>query len=113
MAKTNKSDSSSQKPRRRPASTPEAREQQLISKAYDVAERQLDDGTISASALTQLLKAGSLKTQLELEKLRKEQGLMEAKTEALNSAKNSEELFKAAMDAFRSYSGLGADNHDD
>ena len=113
MAKTSKSTPSSQKPRRRPASTPEAREQQLISKAYDVAERQLDDGTISASALTQLLKAGSLKTQLELEKLRKEQGLMEAKTEALNSAKNSEELFKAAMDAFRSYSGLGADNHDD
>lgn len=112
MAKTTKSESSPTKPRKKPALTPEARENQLISLAYDLAERQLLDGTISASALTELLKAGSRKREKELAKLDKENDNLIAKTEALQSAKRVEELYSEAMAAFRSYSGLGADNHD-
>lgn len=111
MAKPKKSESSPTKPRKRPALTPEARENQLISMAYDVAEQQLRDGTISASVLTELIKAGSRKREKELAKLDKENDNLIAKTEALQSAKRVEELYSNAMKAFRAYSGLGADEH--
>lgn len=113
MAKPQKSTTSQRKPRKRPATSPEARENQLIAMAYDLAEKQLIDGTISASALTELLKAGSRKREAELLKLENENDLVQAKTEALQSAKRVEELYESAMKAMRSYSGLGADDHYD
>lgn len=113
MARPKKSETSRTKPRKRPATSPEAREKQLISLAYDVAEQQLLDGTISASALTQLLKAGSLKTEYEIEKLRRDNELAEAKTENLRAAKRIDELYEAAMNAMRSYSGQIENRHDD
>ena len=112
MATKKKPSSSKSKPRKRPATSPEAREKQLISMAYDLAEQQLLDGTISASALTQLLKAGSEKTRLENQKLETDNTLNEAKTETLRSAKRVEELYEEAMKAYRSYRGLGADDHE-
>ena len=112
MARPKKSEETQTKPRKRPATSPEARENQLISMAYDVAEQQLRDGTISASVLAELIKAGSKKRQAELEKLQKDTELNEAKAAALASAKRVEELYSEAMAAFRTYSGLGADDHD-
>jgi hypothetical protein len=113
MAKPKKSEETQAKPRKRPATSPEARENQLISMAYDVAEQQLRDGTISAAVLAELIKAGSKKRQAELEKLQKDTELNEAKAAALASAKRVEELYSEAMAAFRTYSGLGADDHTD
>ena len=43
-----KRDSGNAAPRRRPATTPEGREQQLGALAYDLAEKQLENGTASA-----------------------------------------------------------------
>ena len=39
-----------------PATTPEARENQLIAKAIDLAEKQLMDGTASSQVITHFLK---------------------------------------------------------
>lgn len=99
--------SSKAKPRMRPASTPEAREKQLVSLAVDLAEQQLMDGTASSQVLSHFLKLGTSKNELELEKLRNENLLLKAKTEALESAKNIEALYKDAISAMQRYSGAG------
>lgn len=91
--------------RNRPARTPEGRQQQMIGYAMDLAEQQLIEGTASSQVITHFLKLGSLKTQLELEKLRHENQLMEAKTKALESATNQEEIYKAAVEAMQRYTG--------
>lgn len=97
-------------PRRRPPATSvEARENQLISLAVDLAERQLSEGTASSQVITHYLKLGTTKERLEKEKLEKENELLKAKTEAIQSAKRVEELYKEALNAMRSYSGQGGD----
>ena len=49
----------------RPALTPEARENQLISLASDLAEKQLREGTASSQVITHYLKLGSTKERIE------------------------------------------------
>ena len=89
----------------RPALTPEARENQLISLAVDLAEKQLLEGTASSQVITHYLKLGTTKEKLEREILEKQKELIEAKTENLQSAKRIEELYKNALDAMKNYSG--------
>lgn len=96
---------SSSKKKIRPALSPESRENQLISLAVDLAEKQLLEGTASSQVITHFLKLGTTKTELEKEKLRNETKLMQAKTENLESAKNIEAMYKEAIDAMRDYSG--------
>ena len=103
MAKKKATPLKSRKPR--PAITPEARENQLIALAYDLVEQRLLDGTATSQETTHFLKLGSAKSKLEMEKLRRENNLLEAKKEALDSSKRSEELFEKALLAMRSYSG--------
>lgn len=89
-----------------PARTVEARENQLIQAAVDLAEKQLSDGTASAQVITHYLKLGSTKERLEKEKLKNENELLRAKTEALQSAKRIEDLYANALSAMRSYGGV-------
>ena len=89
----------------RPALTPEARENQLIAKAYDLVEQRLDDGTATSQETTHFLKHGSVKAKLEPEKLRKETDLLVSKKEVLDSAKRMEELYSEALDAMKRYGG--------
>ena len=97
-------------PRRsRPALTPEARENQMISLAIDCAEQQLRDGTASSQVITHYLKLGSTKERLEKEKLERENELLRARTESLQSMKHIEELYTNALKAMRKYSGSGDD----
>lgn len=91
----------------RPASTPEARENQLISMAYDLAEERMRNGTATSQEITHFLKLGSEKSRMEAEKLRKEVELLKAKTDVLESSKVAEELYSKAIDAMRRYSGHG------
>lgn len=93
----------------RPALTPKARDNQLIFLATDLAERQLREGTASSQVITHYLKLGATreKEQLELERLREENKLLKAKTEALQSQKSSEELYANAIKAMKQYSGYG------
>lgn len=89
----------------RPALTPEARENQLISLAVDLAEKQLLEGTASSQVITHYLKLGSTKERIEKEILEEQKKLISAKTENLQSAKRIEELYKKAMDSMRLYAG--------
>lgn len=89
----------------RPALTPEARENQLIYLATDLAEQQLRDGTASSQVITHYLKLGTTKEKIEREILEKQKDLLVAKTEALQSAKHIEELYANAISAMRQYSG--------
>lgn len=91
----------------RPALTPEARENQLISLATDLVEQRLLDGSASAQETTYFLKQGSLKTKLEMEKLREENQLLKAKTESIQSQKRVEELYMEALNYMRKYAGQG------
>ena len=104
MAKVNISES---KRKIRPALTPEARENQLISLAVDLAEKQLQEGTASSQVITHFLKLGSTKERLEKEKLEEENKLLKARTEALQSSKRVEELYADAIAAMKRYSGNG------
>ncbi len=95
--------------RSRPALTPEARENQLISLAVDLAEQQLRDGTASAQVITHYLKLGSTKERLEKEIMKEQKTLLAAKTEALKSSQISESLYREALAAMKSYRYGGED----
>ena len=99
--------SSSSSRKRRPALSREARENQLISLAVDLAEKQLQEGTASSQVITHYLKLGSTKERLEKEKLEEENKLLRAKTENLQSQKRVEELYSEAIKAMRNYAGQG------
>lgn len=102
-----KETSLSNPPKMRPALTPEARENQLISLAVDLVERRLREGTASSQETTHFLKLASTKARIEKEILEKQKELIEAKTQSLQSAKRVEELYANALEAMRSYSGAG------
>jgi len=92
------------------ALTPIARENQLINAAYDLAEKRIREGTASDTMLTHFLKMGSQKERLELAILETQKELAIAKTEALQSAKRSEELFDEAIKAMGRYRGSTDDD---
>lgn len=98
---------------RRPATTPENRENQMVNLAVDLAEKQLSDGTASAQVISHYLKLGSTREQLEQDRLRGENSLLTAKMEAMASTKRIEELYEAALNAMRNYAGQDALDYDD
>lgn len=87
----------------RPASSPEARELQLVNLAVDLAERQLRDGTASPSTINHFLKIASRRDVLEREILEKQSRLIEAKAQSINRDKDAEDLAKAAIEAMKNY----------
>jgi chorismate synthase len=95
----------------RPALSPEARENQLVSLAVDLAEKQLVQGTASAQVISHYLKIGSTKERIEKEILEKQKTLIEAKTQALQSAQRIEELYANALTAMKSYGGNGDEEY--
>ena len=107
MAKAKTTGSSSAGSFMRPALTPEARENQLISLAVDLVEKRLREGTASSQETTHFLKLASTKARLEKEILEKQKDLITAKTETLKSQKKVEELYTNALNAMRNYSGHG------
>lgn len=102
----------SELPKSRPALTTEAREEQMIAYAIDLAEKQLREGTASSQVITHYLKLGSSKERIEKEILRKQKDLIEAKTAAIQSTQRMEELYKDALAAFSEYSGQNNDTND-
>lgn len=103
---------SSRKPRR-PATTPEGRENQLISLAVDLAERQLIEGTASSQVITHFLKMSSTREKLEQERLHRENLLLSAKVDQISSAKKVEELYEKALNAMRIYAGQETDDYEE
>lgn len=95
-----------------PGMTPEARENQMISLAMAQAEQELREGRASSQVVTHFLKLGSVKEQLELEKLKKENRLLDAKSNAYESSARSEELYLEALKRFGIYSGSEVQDED-
>lgn len=102
MARGKKSNEIRSKPK---ATTPEARENELIELAVNLAEKQLIDGTASPSVITHYLKLGSTRENIERQMISEKTKLVSAKIESLESNKRIEELYANALDAMKMYSG--------
>jgi hypothetical protein len=91
--------------RRKPATTSEGRETQLVSLAEDLAEKQLMEGTASAQVISHYLKLGSSRERLEQQRIAHENELMKVKIESFAAQNRIEELYLGAINAMRSYTG--------
>jgi len=89
-----------------PATTLEGREDQLISAAMDLVERRIHEGTASAQETVHFLRLGSVRNQLEQEKLSNENEVLKTRVKEMESRKSSEELYEKALAAMRGYQGL-------
>ena len=98
---------------RPPATTPEAREKQMIALAVDLAEKQLAAGTASSQVITHFLKLASSKEKLEKEILEQQKELIKAKTESIQSSKKLEAMYLDALNAMKTYSGNGPQGGED
>lgn len=109
MKKANIGNPDEQRPRRRPPLTPEAEENQMINLAYNLARKQLEEGTASSQVITHFLKlaADKERSQIENEILMKQRDLVVAKTEDLKSRKQSEEFYERVISALKAYNGQG------
>lgn len=100
-----KSNESEVKRERAPATTPEEVERRMISLATDLARKQLEKGTASSQVITHYLKLGTIREQLDNERLRNENKLLKAKTDALNRQGDLETIVTKAMEALKHYNG--------
>ena len=98
---------------RPPATTPEAREKQLVALAYDLVEKRLKEGSATSQETTHFLKRGTIKEKIEQDILELQKELIKAKTESINSTKRIEELYTNALNAMRTYSGDRRGDKDD
>jgi hypothetical protein len=104
MAATRK-DLESESPRRPPARSPEARENQLIEAAVDLVEKRLRDGSASAQETIHYLKLASTSRKIQEQREQLEIQLLEARAENLRAVAQQEQIAKAAIEAMRSYGG--------
>lgn len=93
-----------------PLRTPEGRMNQLISLAVDLAEKKLKDGTASSQIISQLLSLATTKAQLELEKLRTDVEVGNAKIKQIESNEDIKILYEQALSAMKDYQGSGDNN---
>lgn len=96
--------------RRQPATTPEDREQQMISLADTLAEKQLMAGTASSQVITHYLKLGTTRERLEQEKIKRENLLMQAKQDQMESQLKAEELVGEVLKVMKLYAGVDEDD---
>lgn len=96
-----------------PASSPKARENQIVNLAYDEAEKRIREGTATSQLLTFFLKLGTMREQIELEKIRSELRLAEAKIQQIDDQKNIKELYQKAIEAQKRYRGDSFSEEDD
>ena len=96
-----------------PGRTPEERENQLIGLAVDLTEKKLRDGTASSQLIALLLNLATTKAKLELEKMRSEVEVANARVKALENQETSKDLYAKAIAAFKSYSGVVDEDDED
>lgn len=85
------------------ARTLEGRENQLIALAVDLAEKKLRDGTASSQIITTLLNLATTKYRLEMERIRSDILLKEAKVEEIRSSEDVKDMYEDAINAMQSY----------
>lgn len=101
--------------RKMPARTPEEEENYMIRISVDAAEKQILNGKASSQLLTHYLKLAAQRERekLEQQKLEKEIALLQAKKEAIETAKETEAMYTEAMKAFGIYVGAADDEGED
>lgn len=109
MAKTRESSGGK---KMRPALSPEAREQQLIAAATNLAEQKLLDGTAPASVIVHYLKLGSTRERIEQENLKKKGSVMDAQIKEKGSVEDMKNLMENAINAFKGYKTTQSDEED-
>lgn len=77
----------------------------MISLAFDAAEKQIREGTASSQLLTHFVKLGSMREDVEKQRLEAEVKLLHKKIETMESSVRVEALMDEALKAFRGYSG--------
>ncbi len=82
----------------------EAQETKLVALALKQAQKHLEEGTASSQIVTHFLRLGSIKAQVELEKLELENRLLEEKIQAERSGQELNEMFAEVLVALKSYS---------
>lgn len=92
-------------PQTRPALTSETAESEMIALARNEAKRQLLNHTASSQVIVHYLRLGTVERQLELERMRRENDLLEAKTASIKDSARSSESSERALEAFKRYSG--------
>mgnify|MGYP001222847514 CR=1 FL=1 len=97
---------------RGPGTTPELRELNLISLAFDLVEQRLKNGTATSQETTHFLKLGSTTHQVEKDILELNKKLTEAKTEQIKSQSTTEKLVQGALEAMRIYAGYQTSDSD-
>ena len=96
------------------AESVEELESQLTSMAYELAKKQLEEGTISSQNLNFFLQLGSTREKLEREMLELQKSYTEAKRDNVKSAAQTDELYSRAIEAMSRYSGhYGNDEEED
>lgn len=95
------------KPVGSPATTPEARENQLVGLAFDRVEQQILEDKASPQVLTHFLRLESEREKRALEnaRLRKEVEKLEAQIGQMGSVEAQNELYEKALTAFARYQG--------
>lgn len=96
----------------RPATTTEERENQMCLLAVDLAEQQLREGTASSQVIVHYLRLCTAKEKYELEKLKAENKLLEAKCEAIRTATENSATAEAAIKAMQLYQGRDEEEYD-
>ena len=97
----------------RAALSPEAYENHLINMTYKAVEKRIESGEATAAELVHFLRQGSIREQLELEKLKKENELLKTKADSIRSQEEVKELYSEAISAFRRYSGMPLSDEED
>lgn len=89
----------------RPQQTPEGREKQIIAEAMNLAEQKILDGSANSQIICHFLKLGTAQAQYEMEKIKKENILLEAKAEAIKNGSNTDALYEEVINAIKGYRG--------
>lgn len=92
--------------------TPKAREERIIAKAMDLAEKKIEDGTASSQLICHFLKLNDPDDRIRHEILEKQRDLIVAKTENLNSQRRTEAALDRVVRAMKRYSGVSDDLDD-
>lgn len=107
------SEETQRKRKRIPARTPEARENELINLAVNLAEERLRNGSASSQIIVTLLNLATTRARLENEKLKSDLDVAHAKIEQMRAQETSKEVYEKALEAFRSYQGTPQEDYAD
>ena len=99
--------------RKHPARSPEEQEAYMVNLATKRAEEQLLNGTASSQVIVHYLKLGTMREKRELELLKSQNDLAQAKIEALHTGEEIKALYDQAIYAMQRYNGTIDDDNDE